>query len=129
MVFTHTEIIALVVIALSFIKVLFLIVAPNLWMSFARKIYSHARLTSFVMFVLALVVLNYLLVEITIVQIVAITAFVALLIGMALSHDAEHLVTIQQGLIKKKQLWHRYWFYVIIWVLLMAWALTEIFRT
>lgn len=127
MAFTPVEIIALIVIIASAIKMVMLVINPKGWMNMAKGIYSKPFIVRFVALVLAAIVLYYLLMEITIVQIIATTAFVALLVLIGLAAEVEPLIKKYEALIKKGKLWKEYWFYALIWILLMVWALVELF--
>jgi hypothetical protein len=128
MTFTPVEIIALIVIIAGVIKMLVLLVNPKAWMGFAKSVYSKPNLTSFIAFILAAVVLWYLIQSgISIVQILAVTAFVTLLIMIALAKEIGPLMKKYEAMIKKGNLWKEYWLYALAWILLMAWGVKELF--
>jgi len=128
MAFTPVETIALIVIIAAVIKMIVLLVNPKAWMNFAKNIYSKPDLTSLVALILAVVVLYYLLQSgITIVQILAVTAFVVLLIMIALAKEIQPLMKKYEVMIKKGNLWKEYWLYTLIWVALLAWGAWELF--
>ena len=127
MTFTSIEIIALVVIVLAVIKMIVLLVKPKAWMDFAKNVYSKPQLTSLVSLALAGVVLYYLLqAGITIVQILAVTAFVSLLVLVGLASEIQPLMKKYESMIRKGNLWREYWLYTLVWVALMTWGLYEI---
>lgn len=127
MIFTSVEIIALIVIIASAIKILVLSIDAKAWMNFAKNVYSRPRLTAFFAFVLAAIVLNYLLSEMTIVQIIAVMGFTALMLGIGLASEVKPLIKKYESMAKQGNILKRYWFYTLIWVALMLWALAEIF--
>ena len=127
MAFTSVEIIALVVIVASAIKILVLAIDPKAWLNMAKKLYSRPKLVGFFAFVLAAIVLNYLLSEISIVQVIAVMAFTSLMLLVGLAHDIIPLIKKYESLVKKGSILKRYWFYTIVWIALMLWALAEIF--
>jgi len=128
MAFTPVEIIALVIIIFSVIKMFVLLVNPKSWMNFAKGIYAKPNVTSFGAFVLGAIVLYYLIQSgITIVEILAVTAFVSLLIMIGLAKEIGPLIKKYEAMIKKGNLWKEYWFYILIWVILLAWGVWELF--
>jgi len=128
MAFTPVEIIALVMIVLAVIKIAVLLVNPKSWMNFAKGIYSKPNVTSLVAFVFAAIVLYYLLQSgITIVEILAVTAFVTLLMVFGLAKEVGPLMKHFEAIIKKGNFWKDYWFYTLIWVILLAWGVKELF--
>jgi len=64
---------------------------------------------------------------ITVVEILAVTAFVALLMMIALADEVGHLIKKYQAMIKKDNLWKNYWLYTLAWIVLMLWGLKELF--
>lgn len=128
MVFTAVETIALVLIVLSVVKMLVLLVNPKSWMNFAKGVYSKPDVTSFGAFILAAIVLYYLIQSgITIVEVLAVTAFVGLLIMVGLAKEVKPLIKKYEAMIKKGNLWKEYWLYSLIWVLLLVWGIKELF--
>ena len=127
MTFTPVETIALIIIVIATIKILVLLIKPMAWMKFAEKIYSNSMLTQLIGFVLAGIVFYYLLQEMTVVQILAVAAFISLLIGVGLMPIMGDLVKKYEGIIKKGNIWKDSWLYTLIWVALMAWGAKELF--
>ena len=127
MAFTPVEIIALVIIIFALIKMLVLLVNPKSWMNFAKGLYKTPAVTQIIALILAAVVLYYLLQELTIVQIVATMAFMALLLAIGLAPEVGSLIKKYETMIKKGNLWKEYWLYTLIWIILLLWALKELF--
>ncbi|MEX0932488.1 MAG: hypothetical protein WDZ77_00080 [Candidatus Pacearchaeota archaeon] len=127
MTFTPVEIIALVMIIGAAIKILMLLINPKTWMNFTKDFYSNPGLVSFGSLILAAVVLYYLLMELTIVQIVATTSFVALLVIVGMARYIPDIMKKFEDQIKKGNLWKENLLYTVIWVLLLVWAAKEIF--
>ncbi|MBU2616929.1 MAG: hypothetical protein KKB79_03045 [Nanoarchaeota archaeon] len=129
MTFTSIEWLALVLIVLIVIKILVILVNPKAWMSFAKGIYKKPAVTSFVALVLAAVVLYYLIQSgLTIVQILAVTVFVALLFVIGLASEVSYFIKKYEAMIKKGNLWREYWLYTLVWVVLIVWGAYELFR-
>ena len=127
MAYTPIEIIAWVVIIASAIKMIVLLVNPMAWMNFAKKLYAKPSAVKVVAFILAGIVLYYRLAGgITIVQIIAVTAFIALLLAIGLASEVAGLMKKFDVMIKKGNLWKEYWFYSLLWIILLIWAAKEL---
>jgi len=128
MAFTAVQNIALILIVVGLIKMFVLLVKPQAWMDFSKWLYSKPQLAKFVGLILAVVVFYYLYgAGITVVEILAVTAFVALLMMIALADEVGHLIKKYQAMIKKDNLWKNYWLYTLAWIVLMLWGLKELF--
>ncbi len=118
------EIIALVMITLSLVKLIILTINPTKWMNFAKSIYVNSTRLKIIGTMLSVLILYYLVgAGITIVQIFAVMAFFAslMLIGFA---------DMGSELIKKfkiKNMWKEYGYYTLIWIVLLLWGLKELF--
>ncbi len=123
--FTSIEFIAFIVSVLLIIKVIFAFLAPRSWLIFAKNIYSMPKLVSLIALILAAIVLNYLLKEVSITQIFAVMAFIALLILVGVSSFALDLIKVRESLIGKNFVKNNWW-YLVIWLLLAVWVLEEI---
>ena len=126
--FTPVENIVFILIVISVIKIAILLVNPKSWMNFAKGIYSKPGLTSTVTLILAAIVLYYLLQSgLGIIDILAVTAFVVLLISIGLAKEIGPLMKRYDSIIKKGNLWKDYWLYTLIWVILLVWGIKELF--
>ncbi len=127
MTFGTLEILALILIVATAIKLVIFLVNPEWWYSFIGGIYSKPPLASFIAFVLAMIVLYLLLASgVTIVEILAVCLFVALLIAVGLSKYADKLIPWVKGkniVFVLKEIW----LYTLVWLLLLAWGVGEIF--
>jgi len=129
MAFTAIENIAFVVIVVSLIKMGVLLVKPQAWMNFAKWLWSKSIVMMTGSLILAGVVLYYLIQSgITIVEVLAVTAFVALLLAVGLAAHAKDLIKTYEGQIKKRTFWSKdgTWFYALLWLVLIVWGIKEI---
>lgn len=124
--FTPIEIIALVLIVLSAIKIILL---PKIWMKYVVKpLYSKAMILFAVELILAGVVLYFLLQSgLTIVQVLAAVAFGALLTGFTFAWYGKETLAWARTVIKK-DIWKRAWLPILIWVALLTWGALELFN-
>ena len=121
------EILAFILIVVTAIKLLTFLINPNIWYGFIEGIYSVPAITSLIAFVLAAIVLYFLIISgITIVEILAVCLFVALLIAIGFAKYADELmmwVRKQEIVAILKEVW----LYTFVWLLLLAWGVGEIF--
>ena len=121
------EILASILIVFTIIKLVVILISPKAWMQFARKLYVKPQITSTVSFILAAVVLYFLLsAGVTIVHILAVSLFIVLVLVVGMSKYADALIdwAIAQDLdnILKEQ-----WFYTLVWMALIAWGIHAIY--
>lgn len=119
---------ALIIVALSAIKIIVLLTKPKAWVSVFKAVYRKPSVTTIVFLVLSVIVLNYLLKEITIVQIFAVMLFFALLTGLTVaSAYSKDVVQMATKLLKDKNMIKKAWLAILIWTVLIIWALKELF--
>ncbi len=121
------EIIVLVFIVIGLIKLLFLLFSPKTWMNFAKKLYSSPAILIIVELILAIIVFYYLLMSLTIVQILAGVVLGALLTGLSFAFFAKELMPLFNKIFKKGLLWKKTWLVWLIWLALFVWALVAMF--
>jgi hypothetical protein len=120
------EILAGVLIVLAGIKLVVIFVNARAWLKFARQIYARPAITSWIALLLAVLVLYLLLRSgLTIVQVLAVTVFVALLLIVGVAPYAQRLF----GWLETQSLpamLRQQWLYIVAWVLLLAWGAIEL---
>ena len=127
MVYSTIEWFALFLAVFVLIKLIVISINPKSWMRFSKSLFVKPWLTATVSLVLALVVLYYLLVEITIVQIFAVMLFLSLLIMAGMVHFTKDLHKIAGKNIEEKI--KGSWLTIIIWFLLSIWVLFSLFTS
>jgi len=123
------EILAEILILISVVKLLIIVVNVRAWLGFAKWIYAKPAVTSIVALTLACLVLYILLSSgLTIVHILAVCLFIALVIMIGVAPYAGRLLewfeTQNLNTVLKEQ-----WLYIVIWLLLLGWGLGEILTT
>ncbi len=122
--FSAIENIALIIIAISVIKLIVLTIDPKKWMNFAKSIYANPVRLKLIGTILAAVILYYLInAGITIIEIFAVMAFFASLIMIGFSNMGSELVKK----FKIKNMWKEYGYYTLLWVILLIWGIKELF--
>jgi hypothetical protein len=121
---TPVEIIALVLIALAAVKIILL---PKIWMKVVKFLYSRAGILFLVELILAGLVLYYLLQSLTIVQILAVIAFGALLTGLSFAWYGKETLAWARTVLKKG-MWKKAWLPILIWLALIVWGALALFK-
>ncbi len=122
------EIIALIMVLVGLIKMLVLFIKPKKWLDeVVKPVYLHGKFTKLAAFVVALIVLNYLLKEVTIVQIFAVFVFVASIVMIGFASYGQELTAMAEKIMKDKNMFRKSWLSVLIWLVLSAWVLFELF--
>src|SRR3989344_4650264 len=107
------ETIALILVIVSAIKIVFLRMKPGV--------------ATVVALVLGGLVLKYLLIELTIVQIFAVMAFFAPLMWLTMSPYRKNLYDMATRELSSGGILKKNWFGVVIWILLVIWVLKELY--
>ena len=125
MVLETLEILALILIVVSVAKLIIFLLNPNYLYNFIGGIYSKPAVASIIAFVLAMIVLYFLLKSgVTIIEILAVCLFIALVIGIGLAKYADKLIVW----IKEQDIvfvLKEVWLYTLVWLLLLAWGAGE----
>ena len=121
------KILATIFIALVIIKLIVVSISPKSWFDLARKIYVRPKLTSIIALILALIVLYLILNSwVTIVEILAVTLFLSLLIMVGVAQYANELLQWKsdKDLVKIAR---DQWLYILIWIVLLIWGIKAIY--
>jgi len=125
---TPIEIIALIVVIVSTIKIIVLLINPNTWMQkVVKPVYSKPMLLTAISTILAAIVLNYLLAELTIVHIFAVMAFLALIMAVSFASYSKEMLVFSAKMMKDKTVVKKSWLSILIWIILIIWVLYVLF--
>lgn len=121
------KIIALIFIIFSLLKIITMLIHKKFWMNnITKKILKNYHTTSFLCLVLSLIILYYLLKQLTISQIIASMAFTILFTGFGILIHAKELSAPIEKIQKDKTFLKKSLIYIIIWLILLLWGLKEI---
>ncbi|MBU1975394.1 MAG: hypothetical protein KKG59_03245 [Nanoarchaeota archaeon] len=123
---TPIEILALILIIISVIKIIFVMANPKAWMKNAMGMYKQPIAVMIVSLVLSALVLRYLLVELTIVQIFAVLLFLLLMINVTVAGFGKEITEFAEK-IMKTNIFKKCWLGIIVWIVLIIWALYVLF--
>lgn len=126
MALTSVEIMALIIALLAAIKILVILINPKAWGNVVNAVYGNPLVTTLIAFILAAVVLNYLLAEMSIVQIFAVMLFLSLLMTIGAAAYSKEMLKIVNNLLKNKKILKKAWFYILVWIVLIIWVILEI---
>ncbi|MEM3074786.1 MAG: hypothetical protein QW727_02490 [Candidatus Pacearchaeota archaeon] len=124
--FSSLEIIVLIFILISLIKLITILIKKEKWISVIEIVYKNSKISSVLFLILAIVVFYYLINNMDIVEIFAALVFSYLLIIISFMFYSKEMVEVSKKILKKK---FSFWMkgYIIVWVLLIGWCLYEIF--
>ena len=126
--FTPVEIMALILILIGIVKIALLLIKPKIWKNLVKAAYISPIIAAVIALILAAICLNYLMTELTITQIFAVMLFTTLLMIIGTTAYAKELVSMEIKVLKdKKLLLKKAWFYLLIWLILIAWAIYELY--
>ena len=124
---TPVKIIALVFIIFALVKLLVICVNPSSWKSFIKKFYSKPIFTIVLALAVAVVILRYLLAELTIVQIFASMTFMMALMMVQFAALGNEIVELSDRFLNDRNIIKKMWLSLSIWIILMVWVLYELF--
>lgn len=124
---TAIEIIALVIVAVSIVKLIVLAINPRAWFNTAGKIVGSGWSSRIVLLILLAVVLKYLLEYLSIVEIYAASAFTIIFFWLSMAPYKEKLFEAVTGEMNMGNIWKRGWLIIVIWLALTLWVAKEIF--
>ena len=99
---TPVKIIALVFIIFVLVKLLVICINPSSWKSFIKKFYSKPIFTMILALAVAVIILRYLLAELTIVQIFASMTFMMALMMVQFAAFGNEIVELSDKFFKNR---------------------------
>ncbi|MEK6872725.1 MAG: hypothetical protein AABW90_01800 [Nanoarchaeota archaeon] len=125
---TSIEILALIFILIAGIKIIVVLINPKTWLdNVVKKVYKESKLKILIFLILSLIVLYFLLKELTIVQILAVMLFLSLLTAVGILPFSKEISNIADKVYKDKNLIKKTLLPFIIWIILLIWGLKELF--
>ncbi len=127
---TAIEIIVLIFIAISVIKLIMLAISPASW--YGRKnpligLFSNKNKATLVSLILGGIILFYLLQELSIVQIFAASIFGWMIIMFSMAPFSERLFEWVKGIAGEPRFFSKNILSIVVWIFLIIWVLKEIF--
>jgi len=117
---------ALIVAVFVVVKILVILIDAKTWLKFSKSLMKNSMAVGVVSFILAIVVLYFLIQDLTIIEIFAVMLFVMLLTMATIAPYSKDWLTLAEKTLKNHIL-HRYWIHVIVWLILVAWVFMKLF--
>ena len=127
MAFSVVEWFVLIFVILAIIKILICSFKPKAWLDLVKGLYKNGVVLFIVELILAAVLFYYLLMELSVVTIMAVIVLGALLTGMSFALYNKETVAWGSKILKGKTLLSRAWLPILIWLALSIWVLVELF--
>ena len=124
---TPIKIIALVFVIFALVKLIVICINPISWKGVVKKFYSKPLLTTALALIVALIILRYLLQEMTIVQIFASMTFMMALMMVQFAAFGKEIIELSDKYFEDRNLIKKAWLAISIWIILMIWVLIELF--
>jgi hypothetical protein len=119
------KIIAVIIAALTLIKVAFLLISPEKWLGMAQAFMGHTALVMVVYLILLAITGYFIFTSIDIIDIFVVMGFTALLVGLSLLPYAASLQTTTQEIAATGI--GKAWLALLIWVALAIAVLYRVF--
>ena len=117
------EVIAGILVVVTLIKLVVILVNKDSWLKVTETFYGKgSKRKSWSVLILALIVFYYLIQVFSIVQIMAVTLFVALLIAFGFMQFADDFMPMVRNIYKKDFFKGGMLVYTLIWLALILWA-------
>jgi len=121
------DIIATIFALLIVVKIVVLLVNPQLWMKkVAEPLLGNPLLATAVYGILAIVVGYYVFTNLDIIDIAAVMAFTALVTGLGMLPYAQTLLKTAEEMSARSKLLRNAWLPIVIWVVIALWVLTSV---
>lgn len=124
--FTPLETIALTFIVIVLIKLIIILIDKNSWLKFTSKIYSKPIPTTIILAAIGILVLYYLVQELSIVHILATFAFTSIIFALGFLQYPKEMHKLSSKMLKKK-FSPGIIVYILIWIALIIWTVVTIF--
>ncbi len=124
---TPIETIAFFFSVLILIKIGYLTWAPHKWMKLTDYFFKHTNKFTWIYAAFAFFLGYFIFQSFTVIDVAAITTFVAFLMGVGMLPYAKGLIVEHKKLVKNKNIWQVYWLSLTIWVVFAVWTLVQLF--
>jgi len=124
---TPIEILALIVAVMGAVKLVFVFVKPAAWMGVVKKVYGKPVYTMGAAIILGVIILTFLLEELTIVDIFAVMSFIMVLMMLGVAALGDEVIALSDKVLQNKDMIKKMWLSAVVWAILIIWVLLEIF--
>ena len=125
---TPIEIMALIAAIIVPIKLIMVLRSQKSWFNtVTRRYWGNAIVTTILSLIVVIVTLFYLLQELTIVQIWAVTLFAMALISLGLAPFSKYMLNVEKKWFTETNVLKTGWVAAIVWIVLIIWVLYVLF--
>jgi len=121
------KIIALVFVVFALLKLVVILINPLSWKPVIKACYSRPQYTQLIALIVGIIILHFLLKELTIVQIFASMTFMMALMMVQFAAYGKELINFTDKFFEDRNVLKKAWFSIMIWILLMIWVVVELF--
>lgn len=125
---TPIEIMALILIILSFAKLISILISPKFWYEkIVKRVWNYPIPMLITSLIISGISLYFLLQELTIVQILAVMFFLMFIITAGIAIFPNYVLQLKEKLYKDKSIIKRSWIYILLWLVLLIYGLVYMF--
>ncbi|MBE9593267.1 MAG: hypothetical protein IMF19_07280 [Proteobacteria bacterium] len=125
---TPIEIMAFIAAIIVPIKIIMLLRSQKSWFNtVTRRFWGNAVVTTILSLIVVIVTLYYLLQELTIIQIWAVTLFTMALIVLGLAPLSKYMLNVEKKWFTETNVLKTGWVAAIVWLVLIIWVLYALF--
>lgn len=128
---TNLEIIALIFIVISLIKIIVIFINPKFWYGpenpIVRLVWNKSSAT-ILSLIIGSLILYHLLTEINIIQVFVALIFTFVLAILTLAHDIRKIFDFLIKHLTRERMLTDYWFPLFVWLALIAWVSWELMK-
>ena len=125
---TSIEVLATIFAIVILVRLVILLINPQLWMNIAEALLSRYTVATVVYLVLAVIVGYYIFASLNIVQVAAVMLFTSILIGLALVPYSRTMLKVTKEIVgTRSDVFRKAWLAVVIWGGIAVWVLYTVF--
>lgn len=120
---SSTTVIAFILVAITLIELVLWLIEPEWLLSVSDVLYGYPRVAQVMYLILGGVILGFLLQHFTMVEIMAVVAFSATIMGLGLAPFGAELTEITRRKMKRGTFWTEFGAVWVVWGILVVWTL------
>ncbi|MFP4687044.1 MAG: hypothetical protein ACLFN5_02930 [bacterium] len=125
---TVVEVLALILIAVTLLKMIFMLLKPQLLIELADRLYRRTWLVQLTGVILAGVIGYYLYSELSLAEIMAVFVLAFLVMGISLAPYEKQIINKTRKMVEENTFWSNHWLGFLVWLALIFWTSYELIR-
>lgn len=122
---TSIEVLATIFAALILIKLIVVLIKPEVWIKISKALLKKSVLTTLIYLVLAAIVGNYILASVDAIQIAAVMLFTSLLMAIGFIPYSNMIDKMREQVMNEGI--SKAWLSILIWLAIAIWILYKVF--